>query len=240
MVASAETTAEEQELSRARAQKYAEMYRSLKRAEARADQLEAKVLQSERETAQLREQVAAMGAPGSGDSAEVARLRVALDQAETQLRNLRAETSSGPFESAPRRSSRKAAAENDELRAQLAQERRSRIELAKRYDALRAQAPAPGPAGSQGEAMKQQLQQMLASTERDLAASRRNEEELRAALTAKGGNGSTVVVTQLKSENEALQARLDEEHQRNKALTNKLNAAARVTNLIFKMQSQQP
>jgi len=44
-------------------------------------------------------------------------------------------------------------------------------------------------------------------------------------------------VSGLRTENSALQRRLDEEHRRNRDLQAKLQTATRVTDLIFKMQS---
>lgn len=252
----------ERELALTRAQRYADMYHSYTAAQAKSDALQAKLQEQERESARLRQEVnqaRAQGASPSGESGrlvyrgakgeavpagepgEAAQLRIALEQAETQLKRLRAETSAGPFDSGPRTALKKAYAEIDELKAQLAREREAREQLARQFEQLRAQAPRT--TRGERDPMKEQLQHMLETIERDLAISRQNEQELRLALASQGkvpaAAASSEGVDRLRSENAALQARLNEEHQRNQELTAKVEAASRVTGLLFKMKQTQ-
>ena len=63
---------------------------------------------------------------------------------------------------------------------------------------------------------------------------------MRTALEQQDGAGGVSLadsVTSLRSENTALQRRLDDEHRQNRELASKLKLAGRVTDLIFKMQS---
>ncbi len=124
-----------------------------------------------------------------------------------------------------------------------------RQKLAQRYESLQRQletpaaAPATAPSDPQREeiaALKERQQRVLASIQRDLAASQQREQELRDTLTATQGQDGLPLaesVGNLRAENQALQARLDDQHQRNSELAGKLKIASRVTELIFKMQT---
>ena len=175
-------------------------------------------------------------------------------EVEAEMTRLLQETSAGPFEHGDdvveqhlRDELGRARKEISDLRGTLTGERRERDDLERRYAALQAQvqstatAAARDPASSEEmEALKERQRRVLASIQQDLAASKQRESELRQAMEqSQGGDAVSVAdaVTNLRSENSALQMRLDEEHRRNGDLSAKLQLATRVTDLIFKMQS---
>jgi hypothetical protein len=175
-------------------------------------------------------------------------------EVEAEMTRLLQETSAGPFDQAVnvvekhlREELTRAHKEIRDLRATLTSERRARDDLERRYAALQAQvqatakaAPAAGVSNEEMEALKERQRRVLASIQQDLAASKQREAEMRQALEqAQDPNGVSVAdeVSGLRSENSALQMRLDEEHQRNRELSAKLQLATRVTDLIYKMQS---
>ncbi len=173
---------------------------------------------------------------------------------EAEMTRLLQETSAGPYEHADnvvekhlREELERARKEVNELRATLLTERRERSEIEKRFAALQAQANAAattaeprGVPNEEVEALKERQRRVLASIAQDLQASQQRETELRETLTrSQGSQGSAMAdqVTALRSENSALQARLEDEHQHNRDLSAKLQVATRVTDLIFKMRT---
>jgi hypothetical protein len=132
-----------------------------------------------------------------------------------------------------------------DLRTSLITERRERQEIEKRFTALQVQVQKVAAAGQGGnseelEALKQRQIRVLASIQQDLHGSQQREGELRAQLElAQGPNAVSLAdeVAGLRSENSALQMRLDQEHRQNRDLSSKLQLATRVTDLIFKMQT---
>jgi hypothetical protein len=176
---------------------------------------------------------------------------------EGEMKRLLQETSAGPFERADdvvekhlREELDRARKEVGQLRAALATERREHDEVERAYAALQAQVQAgahaaPGGASSEEiEALKERQRRVLASIQQDLEASRQREAALRQSVEQLQGGGaaslSDAMIT-LRSQNSALQMRLEEEHQRNRDLTAKLHLAMRVTDLIFRMrQSAEP
>jgi hypothetical protein len=183
-------------------------------------------------------------------AAEVTRRR----EVEADMTRLLQETSAGPFDQAAnvvekhlREELGRARKEIRSLRATIQSERREHDDLERRYAALHAQveatqkaAPSGGASSEEVEALKERQRRVLASIQQDLAASKQREAELQESLERTQGADSVSVanqVTDLRSENSALQLRLDEEHQRNRDLSAKLQLATRVTDLIYKMQS---
>jgi chromosome segregation protein len=198
---------------------------------------------------------AAAAATASGDGQQLAAsLRAHLEQErakrrqlEGRLLRLQQETAAGPFENGPTRALREAREEIARLKATLEEERRAREGLARRYAALqekvRASAgPASGGASEPEEiaALRARQEKALASIRRELAASQQREQDLRQTLqTTQGPEAVSLAeaISNVRSENSALQVRLDEEHQHNRELSAKLKLAMRVTDLIFKMQA---
>jgi DNA repair exonuclease SbcCD ATPase subunit len=174
-------------------------------------------------------------------------------EVEAEMKSLLQETSAGPFEHADnvvekhlRQELDRAHKEISDLRTTLTSERRDRSELERRFAALQAQVQATAAAAHSAapneevEALKERQRRVLASIQQDLEASKQREAELRQSLeAAQGPDGVSLAdaVANLRSENSALQTRLDEEHRRNGDLSAKLQLATRVTDLIFKMQS---
>jgi hypothetical protein len=200
-----------------------------------------RLIEAQRRIARLQQQL----------SAEVKRRH----EVEAEMTRLLQETSAGPFDKAAnvveehlRAELGRARKEIRSLRATLTAERRERDDLERRYAELQAQvqaaaksAPPTGVPNEEVEALKARQHRVLASIQQDLAASKRQEAELRQALEqAQGPNGASVAeeVSGLRSQNGALQMRLDEEHLRNRELAAKLQLATRVTDLIYKMQSR--
>lgn len=174
-------------------------------------------------------------------------------EVEAEMNRLLQETSAGPYEQATsvveqhlREQLDRARREITGLRSTLDGERRSRNDVERRFAALQAQlqstaaGDAPAARREEVEALKERQRRVLASIEQDLAASKQREAELRQTLeSTQGGAGGALAdtVSGLRTENSALQLRLDEEHQRNAGLHAKLQLAQRVTDLIFRMQN---
>jgi len=174
-------------------------------------------------------------------------------EVEAEMNRLLQETSAGPYEQATsvveqhlREQLDRARREITGLRNTLAGERRSRNEVERRFAALQAQlqstpaGDAPAARREEVEALKERQRRVLASIEQDLAASKQREAELRQTIeSSQGAAGGSIAdtVSGLRTENSALQLRLDEEHQRNAELNAKLQLAQRVTDLIFRMQN---
>src|SRR5262249_51882101 len=137
----------------------------------------------------------------------------------------------------------------DELKANLKAEREARQELAARYEQLQTQVRQASEVRVESlsdlqreeiAALKQRQERALAEVQRDLLLSRQHEKELSEALAAsQGGQAAPLAsaVSDLRSENSALQQRLDDEHRQNAELSAKLQLAMRITDLIFKIQN---
>jgi hypothetical protein len=201
-----------------------------------------------------------------GEPAVVASLRVALTQeqerreaAETQLQRLKEETSAPPLAARgdPAVELASAKSEISNLHDALAAERVERERLADELRALQEQAAhAPQPEGAEATPENAELQARIdrlraekeAITEnfnRSLAASQQRAAELERQLAASQAAATASATTDdsdaasMRADNQALRARLDEEHRRTQELAAKLRVATRVTDLIFKMQAQQ-
>jgi hypothetical protein len=170
---------------------------------------------------------------------------------EGEVKRLLQETSAGPFERADnvvekhlREELDRARKEIGQLRATLATERREHEEIERAYAALQAQVQASDPArvgasSEEIEALRERQRRVLASIQQDLEASKQREAGLRQSVEQLQGGGAVSLsdaMSNLRSENSALQMRLDEEHQRNRDLAAKLQLATRVTDLIFRMR----
>lgn len=182
----------------------------------------------------------------AGLQSELEEERQTRVKAEEQLLSLRAEASTSPFETDRSVDQQQLV----ELQQALASERQQRDELADRYDALQQEvdasasnAAALGADESEELAsLKLQQQRAMAVLQQELAESQQREGELRQTLAATTDGPSSELVEQLvdaRTENSDLQTSLDEQRQRNEALSTKLEAATRVAELIFKMQNQQ-
>jgi predicted RNase H-like nuclease (RuvC/YqgF family) len=195
--------------------------------------------------------------------AATARLQSALaqeqqrrEQVETELSRLKQETSSPPYGGghATQAELRAAKREVSELRAALDGERAARERLARDFRALQQRADAEN-AGAQSvdaesSALRLQLKQLEEEKQKitdsfnhSLAESQQRATELEAQLAQarmadNGNRASAGDLTNIRAENSALRARLDEEHRRTEELAAKLKIASRVTDLIFKMQAQ--
>lgn len=174
--------------------------------------------------------------------------RVRLERQLERLQAESAEMSAGPFENRVQAELAEARKQVEELKEALRTEREARQDLAQRYELLqvelerlRQQPPAAAaPAAEEIAALEARQRRVLASIENDLLLSRQREAELRDALEASQGPDAaplSAAVADLRSQNEALQTRLAEEHKNNRELSAKLNLASRVTDLIFKMRS---
>ncbi len=204
---------------------------------------------------------AALAAAGTEAAEKIATLKVELDgernrrvDIEDQLTKLREETSAGPFDTASATALQEAQGEIERLKTQLSGEKKERDDLEKRFAELTLkleQQPEPdADAGPDAEMAALQADQtrLMAAIEQDLAASRQREETLRTTIAAmqasensapSPASGKLVVqVKDLESENQALQASLDAEHDRNVELAAKLEVATRVADLIFKMRRE--
>jgi len=174
-------------------------------------------------------------------------------EVEAEMDRLLQETSAGPYEHADnalethlREELDRARREVNELRNTVRAERRERNEIERRYAALQAQVQSTTavatrePQSEELEALKERQRRVLASIQQDLELSKQRETELRRSVEESQGADAgalTETVTTLRSENSALQVRLDDEHRRNRDLSAKLQLATRVTDLIYKMQT---
>ena len=178
------------------------------------------------------------------------------EQVETELSRLKQETSSPPYGAGHASQAELTSAKREvtELRTALDQERAARERLAQDFRALqqRANAESAGnqSAGAEKTELRLQLKQLeeekqkiTESFNRSLAESQQRAAELEGQLAQAhtGDNANTTsdgTLTSMRAENSALRARLDDEHRRTEELAAKLKTAARVTDLIFKMQAQ--
>ncbi|MGD0950752.1 MAG: hypothetical protein ABSA52_25505 [Candidatus Binatia bacterium] len=195
-------------------------------------------------------------------AAMIARLQEALtqeqqrrEQVETELSRLKQETSSPPYgeNHAGEADLRAAKQQVTELRTALEQERAARERLAEDFRALQQRAEAEN-AGGHADAENAQLRLQLKQLEdekqsiaesfnRSLAESQQRAAELeeqltKARATEQADAGSDGKLADIRAENAALRARLDEEHRHTEELAGKLKVAMRVTDLIFKMRAQ--
>jgi predicted RNase H-like nuclease (RuvC/YqgF family) len=182
---------------------------------------------------------------------------------ETELARLKEETSTPPLADSGDPATELAAAKSqiNDLRDALAAERVERERMADALRALQEQAShAPQPDTPESTPENTELQARIdslraekeAATEsfnRSLAASQQRTAELerqlaasQAAAAAAANAGAAPTdgdAASVRADNQALRARLDEEHRRTEELAAKLRIATRVTDLIFKMQAQQ-
>jgi chromosome segregation ATPase len=186
-------------------------------------------------------------------------------EAETELGRLKEETARPPYaESGPTEADLAAAKQQvSELRTALEDERTARARLAQELTALQRRAaqeaanpPTVNPENAELRARLESLQaerqaamdsfnRTLASSqkraadlEQELAVARANAAAAPPAAPASAGTTDPAAAT-VQVENAALRARLDEEHRRTQELTAKLKLATRVTDLIFKIQTQE-
>lgn len=219
-------------------------------------QLRSELQQARQESETLRSDLAkaraeaAAGQPGA--SPQLASLQVELESersrridVEEQLAKMREETSGSPFETAAETALNEARIQIDELKKQLSGERQAREATERRFAELQTEMnrQAALGAGTRGNAELDELQEeqrrLMASIQQDLEASRRREKDLRETIAKLQGEGASHLTDQVKSlesENRALQASLDAEHERNVELAAKLEVATRVADLIFKMR----
>jgi len=183
--------------------------------------------------------------------------------AETQLARLKEETNAPAFGDArvPEADYLAVKQEIVDLRKALADERNARASMADQVRGLQnappavapaaAAEPAPNPEDVQLRARLQSLesekQSLVESFNRSLAASQQHTAELEQQLTAAKSVPAPVAaeppppdgrVETVRAENAQLKAQLDEEHKRTEDLAAKLRIAQRVTDLIFKIQTQ--
>lgn len=184
----------------------------------------------------------------AGLKVELTDERTRRSDAEDQLAKLREETSAGPFETASATALQEARGEIDQLKNQLANEKRERDDLEKRFAELTVkleQQPAPAADDAPNAeivALQADQARLMTGIQQDLEASRQREQELRDTITTLQSSDTSGVpvarVKDLESENQALQASLDAEHDRNVELAAKLEVATRVADLIFKMRRE--
>jgi len=238
----------------------AALHARLAQSEQRIDDLEREVSRLRSREAELQQALAdpARGTPApqtavAADDGEAERLRAALadeqerrQAVETQLARLREETTSPPL---PAAATDIAALQQEvsTLRQQLADERAAREELGRQLAASQRkqerqerggmeEAP-PEELRARVRALEDERTAIVASFNRNLAASDQRIAELDARLaTAERTAGNAAALQQ---DNADLRARLDEERRRTDALAAKLRVAERITDLIFKIQTQQ-
>ncbi len=173
--------------------------------------------------------------------------------AEEELARLKHETSTSPFQKAtgPEKQLEALVVVKQQvvaLQGALAEERRTREQLADELRTLQARSAGVTPAGAEDAAMRSQIEALqrekdtlVDAFDRSLAESQRRSAELEQALAAARSqpatdDGSPAGGT-LRAENETLRRRLDDERRRTDELAAKLRAATRVADLIFKMQA---
>lgn len=166
---------------------------------------------------------------------------------ETQLKQLRAETSVGPYAESVNDELIAARRKAQGLEAALTSAQRARDDLAEKYEELKSkrETKTQQDADTQAQiaAFEQRQKESVQSLERELAASQAREQELRQAVAASeksAGDVSYALVSDLRAENAALKAKLKEVHDRNTALSGKLKAASRVADMIFKERAAPP
>jgi len=177
--------------------------------------------------------------------------RAKRDELQMELDRLRTESSAGPFERGQDVALQRAEEEIGALQSALRQEGRSRDELKRRYDKLRSQLESRGSeavAVAENAVLREQISELKlaqqAEAERlkgELTASKKREEQLKAALESAQSGTSGVSLAGyevLEAENVTLRIALEDEQERSKALESKLKVAMRVSDLLFRMDSQ--
>jgi DNA repair exonuclease SbcCD ATPase subunit len=184
------------------------------------------------------------------------------EDVESQLARIKEETSTAPLtvganeqlgESSALQQARQ---EVDDLRSRLEAERSQREQLAVQLQGLQEkQATSQQAAGADLQLRLTELQarhdEIVASAQRDLTASREREASLQGELVGaqqelvllreRASQVAVPVATldQARAENDTLRARVEEIERRNRDLNAKLRTAMRVADLIFKMRAGQ-
>lgn len=188
---------------------------------------------------------------GEGERTEIAQLRAELQRErqrrqdlESELERLRRETSS-PFGDRTVPESEHLALKQElvELRRSAERDRQSRDRLAAQLESLQRAGNVDSRAiddpaqRAQMESLQREKDQIISSLNANLAASQQRAQQLETELVAarQGGPESGT----LRDENSTLRSRLEEERRRTQDLEAKLRVASRVTELIFRMQTQQ-
>lgn len=176
--------------------------------------------------------------------AELAEERRRRQAAEMQLERLRQETSQPPFGTAtvPESALLSAKQEIVYLRQALAEEKSARQRLADDFGALQrelARRPAQdAPATQERSAQLENRQgEAAASFQRTMAATEAESAALDREL-ASAAAGADDDVSAVRAQNTLLRQHLDEQRKRTQDLAAKLKLATRVTDLIFKLESQ--
>ncbi|HVM97397.1 MAG TPA: hypothetical protein VMT89_13465, partial [Candidatus Acidoferrales bacterium] len=184
---------------------------------------------------------------------DVSELRTQLTQErerrqmlEAELAKLKEETSVPAFGERRVRESDYLALKQElvELRRAAEEDRQERERIAAQLHALQAgqptvagDAPAESPAQrAQLDSLYREKDQIISSLRESLAASQQHSSELEATLANTKGGGSDGA---LRDENKTLRTKLDESRRHTEDLEAKLRVAARVSDLIFRMQAQQ-
>jgi len=181
---------------------------------------------------------------------------------ETELQQLKQETSTPPLAALPGAVAQpdavaKARREIDDLRKRLDREHAEREKTAAQLAALQANPPAPPADAPPPDADQQRRladlqarqQEIVASANRELEASRRHEAELQSQLAAAQQEVAVLrtraaqvavpvgAMEDQQAQNEELRKRIDDVERRNQELNAKLKTAMRVADLIFKMRA---
>ncbi|MBI3782520.1 MAG: hypothetical protein HY270_03865 [Deltaproteobacteria bacterium] len=206
------------------------------------------------EVQQLRQSKGLANAPSTPLPSDVGSLRAQLTQErerrqllETELTKLKEETSVPAFGERRVRESDYLALKQElvELRRAADEDRQERDRIAAQLRALQAgqpiavagDAPVENPVQrTQIENLQREKDQIIEGLRQNLAASQQRSGELETSLAnAKSGAADPT----LRDENQTLRTKLDEARRRTENLEAKLRIAARVSDLIFRMQGQQ-
>jgi hypothetical protein len=166
---------------------------------------------------------------------------------ESELARLKEETSVPAFGERRVRESDYLALKQElvELRRSAEEDRRERERLAAQIRALQggegnAVAAEDGDSPEQRaqiESLQKEKEQIIDGLRKNLDASQQRAAELEAALASAKAGGTD---NSLREENGNLRSRLEEQRRHTEDLEAKLRVAARVSELIFRMQAQQP
>lgn len=172
---------------------------------------------------------------------QLASERQQRQELEAQLKQLREETAVGPYADSMSDELVAARRKVEGLEAALTSAQRARDDLATKYGDLKAKRDSNHEQDADTQAqiavLEQRQREALQGLEQELAASQAREHELRQTVTESektDGEVSYALVGDLRAENAALKAKLQEAHSQNAALTGKLKAASRVADMIFK------
>jgi hypothetical protein len=183
---------------------------------------------------------------------QVATLRTALqverrrrEAVELQLQRLKEETSVPPFGARTVPESELLAAKQEivDLRRALEEERSARQRLAEELLAVQERLAQRPPAETpeqraQHEALDAAQRAAAGSFTRSFTDSQRNTGTLDTQFASAVSAAEEGDLPRIHAENVALRARLDEQHRQTQELAQKLKAATRVADLIFKMEAQ--